>query len=374
MIAGAIGLAACGGEPRHVPPTVAPVPVAVARSHSEPLPEVYRASGTVRGKATITITSKSTGYVRAVHVVAGDRVTAGQKLIDLEANDVRAGVTRSRAELDHSIQARSEAESALAAARVDAELAKTTRDRVAKLLASGAVARQEYDEIDSKYRATLAQQQMAEARLRASASGIAVARAGVAEGEATLGYAHVVAPFAGRVVDRRVDAGALASPGMPLLVLDDEAALRVESAVDETRGADVHLGDPVTVDLGPPLGQVTGKVGEVVPNVDVRSRAFLVKIDLPAAASGLRPGAFARVSFHVGVRPRLVVPTRAITVNGALDRVFVVDRGVARLRMITRGEPAGAWTEVLTGLSAAETVVVDPPQELRDGSPVEVKS
>lgn len=338
------------------------------------MPETYRASGTVRGKATITITSKSTGYVRAVHVVAGDRVTAGQVLIDLEANDVRAGVTRSRAELDHAVQARAEAESALAAARVQAELAWTTHERDAKLLESGAITRQQYDEIDSKYRASVAQQQMAEARLRAASSSIAMARAGLAEGQATLGYSHVVAPFAGRVVDRRVDAGALASPGMPLLVLDDEASLRVESAVDETRGADIHIGDPVTVDLGPPHGQVIGKVGEVVPNVDVRSRAFLVKIDLPRAAAGLRPGAFARVSFHVGEQPRLVVPTTAISVNGALDRVFVVEKGVARLRMITRGDPQGSWTEVLTGLSPSETVVIDPPAELRDGSPVEVRS
>jgi RND family efflux transporter MFP subunit len=353
---------------------MAAVHVAVATAHAEPLPEIYRASGTVRGRATITVTSKAWGYVRAVHVVAGDRVTAGQVLVDLEANDVRAGVTRSRAELDHAVQARAEAESGLEAARVDAELAKTTRDRVTRLLSSGAITRQAYDEVESKYRASLAQQQMAEARLRAASSGIAVARAGLAEGQATLDYAHVVAPFAGRVVDRKVDAGALAAPGMPLLVLDDEAGLRVEAAVDESRGAEIHLGDPVTIELGTPGAAQVGAIGEIVPNVDVRSRAFLVKIDLPGAAHELRPGAFARVGFQVGVRPRLVVPATVITASGALDRVFVVDHGVARLRMITRGEAQGAWAEVLSGLAAGEAVVADPPRELRDGSPVEVRS
>jgi RND family efflux transporter MFP subunit len=349
------------------------VRVATATAHVEALPEIYRASGTVRGRATIAITSKAAGYVRAVHVVAGDRVVAGRVLVDLEANDVRAGVARSRAELEHATEAHAEAQGALEAARVQAELAAATRARVTTLLPAGAITRQDYDEIDSRYRASLAQQRMAEARLRAASSEIAAARAGLAEGQATLDYAHVVAPFTGRVVERRVDAGALAAPGMPLLVLDDEAALRVEAAVDESRGAEIHLGDHVTVELGTPAAQLAGAVGEIVPTVDVRARAFTVKIDLPGASAELRPGAFARVGFATGTRARLVVPSSAITSNGALDRVFVVERGVARLRMITRGETQGAWAEVLSGLAASEIVVVDPPRELRDGSTLEVR-
>lgn len=366
--------AGCGRSgPRHPPPGP-PVPVTIATAHDEPQPELYRASGTVRGRATVAITSKTSGYVRAVHVLAGDHVTAGQLLIELEADDVRAAVVRSRAELDHANQAQAEAAGAVEAARAAAELATTTRGRVGKLLASGATTRQEYDEVDGRYRASIAQQQMADARLRAAGAAIAAARAGVAEGQATLGYARVVAPFAGRVVERRVDPGALAAPGAPLLVLDDEAALRVEAAVDESRGAEIHLGDPVAVELGSPAVRLTGSIGEIVPSVDVHARAFAVKIDLQAAPAGLRSGAFARVAFRVGLRPRLVVPSSAISASGALDRVFVVERGVARLRMITRGEVQDGWTEVLTGLSASEVVVVAPPRELRDGSPVEVRS
>jgi len=370
-IALALAIAACRSpETREARPAGPPVAVASAIAHEEPLAELYLASGTVRGRTTITLTSKTAGYVRAVAVHAGDHVTAGQVLVDLEANDVRAGLSRGRAELDHATESRAEAASAVEAARVAAQLASTTRDRAAKLFAGGAITRQEYDEAESKAAGTKAQLAMAEARLRAAGSGIDVARAGLAETQATLDYARVVAPFTGRVVERLTDPGALASAGTALLVLDDEASLRVEVSVEESRGAALHLGDPVTVTVG--TTALTGTIGELSPSVDVRSRGFIAKIDL-AGKPDLRPGTFARVAFRVGDRPRLVVPTSAISVAGALDRVFVIDHGLARLRMITTGEAQGPWTEVLSGLSAQEQVVIDPPLALRDASPIEAK-
>ncbi len=335
-----------------------------------PLPVFYRASGTVRGRTTITLTSKTSGYVRAIHVRSGDTVAAGQLLVELEANDTRAGVGRQRAELAQAMDAQAEAQSALEAAKATAELAKISRDRTAKLFAEGAVTRQAMDEADAQARTTAAQLSAAQARVRGAGSSIDVARASLAEGQATLDYARVTAPFAGRVVERRVDPGALASPGLPLLVLDDGGSLRVEVPVEESRAAAIHMGDPVSVEIGPQ--QVSGTVGEIVPNVDVASRAFLVKVDLPASVGAIPPGTFARVGFANGTRSKLVVPTTAITSFGALDRVVTIDSGIARLRMITRGDVQDGWTEVLSGLAAGEPVVVDPTR-VRDGVPVEVK-
>ncbi len=363
--------AACGHPDHAVDPPGPPVAVTAAPAHAESLPDLYRASGTVRGHTTIALTSKVAGYVRAVSVRAGDAVTAGQLLVQLEANDARAGVGRQRAELAHSLDGRAEAASAVEAARATAELARTSRDRVAKLFETGAVTRQALDEADAQARSADAQLAAAEARLRGAGSAIDVARATLAQGEVSLDYARVVAPFPGRVVERRVEPGALASPGMTLLVLDDGDRPRVETNVEESRAAAIHVGDAATVEIG--LGPtLTGTVGEIVPSVDVASRTFLVKVDLPASERAVRPGTYARVSFAIGTRPRLVVPTTAVTSLGALDRVFVVDGGRARLRMITLGEVRGSWTEVLSGLAPGEQVVTQP-TSLRDGASVEVR-
>ena len=163
VLAGVFAAAACSAHDHPAEVAAAPVAVTVQPAHDESLPVVYRASGTVRGRSTIVLISRVAGYVRAVHVRSGDAVTAGQLLVELEANDTRAGVGRQRAELAHATDLRAEAASAVEAARAAAGLATASRDRVVKLTASGAVTRQALDEADAQARATAAQLDAAEA-------------------------------------------------------------------------------------------------------------------------------------------------------------------------------------------------------------------
>ncbi|MEO8798348.1 MAG: efflux RND transporter periplasmic adaptor subunit, partial [Polyangiaceae bacterium] len=232
---------------------------------------------------------------------------------------------------------------------------------------------QQYDDAEARARAAEADRQVAESRVRRVGSRIDEAKAMLGESEVMLGYAGISAPFAGRVLERRVDPGVLATPGMPLLVLADEGTLRVETAVEESRANDVKIGDAATIEIAALPASVVGTVSEIVPNVDVASRAFTVKLDLPTDAGPVRAGTFARVGFDTGARSRLVVPVTAIDPYGALDRVFVVENGHARIRMITHGYSSGPWTEILSGLAAGEAVVASPPPTLRDGAPVEAR-
>lgn len=363
-------LSACGhAENRHgnIEPAE-PIAVPSAPARVDTFDALYRASGTVRGRNTAVLTSKAAGYIRSVRVKPGDHVVAGQLLAVLEANDVEASVRRARAGLEQAIEARSEAENGLKSAEAAAALARTTQSRTATLYADRAVPQQEFDAAEARARGASAQEEMAQARLRSTASRIDQAKAEVSEAQATLDYARITSPFTGRVLERKVDAGNLASPGMPLLVIGEEGKLRVEASVDESHVSNVSLGDVATVEIDALPAPLHGTVGEIVPSVDVASRAFLVKVDLPAELAALRPGMFARVSFRVGSHKDLVVPTTAITSIGALDRIFVVEGDRARLRMVTLGEVQGASTEVLSGLAAGERVVTMPPSALRDGA------
>jgi RND family efflux transporter MFP subunit len=372
LIASTVLVAGCGHpEVRQHEPDVPPITVRLATAHEENLDTLYRASGTVRGLSTAILTSKTTGYVRTVDVKPGDRVRAGQILAVLEANDSAATVRRARAGFDQSMESRVEAESGLRSAQAALRIAKSTHERVAALYASHAIPEQEFDETDARLRGAMAQEAMAQARLRSSSARIDQAKAEVGEAQATLDYARITAPFAGQIIERRIDPGNLASPGMPLLVVEQEGKLRVEAAVEESRVATVALGDAAIVEVEALGHPVEGTVGEVVPSVDVASRAFLVKVDLqapPERLVGLRPGMFARVSFRVGLRPRLVVPTSAISTNGALDRVFATDGDRLRLRMVTLGESQGPWTCVLSGLGKGDRVALTAAAEIRDGA------
>lgn len=132
-------LGACRAtETHHPPPDAAVETVRTAEAHEEELPLIHRTSGTVRGRNTTVVTSKTMGYVRDVRVRPGDLVKAGEPLVDLEANDVRASVARAHAALGQSNEAKAEAESALAASRAAARVAKTSFDRAGQLLADKA--------------------------------------------------------------------------------------------------------------------------------------------------------------------------------------------------------------------------------------------
>lgn len=111
-------------------------------------------------------------------------------------------------------------------------------------------------------------------------------------------------------------------------------------------------------------GTLTGRVDEVSRAVDVDARTFLVKVTLPAAA-GLRSGLFGRMRVAGPSQSGLLVPEGAVVKRGQMSSVFVVEGGVARIRLV---ELHGR--EVLAGLVEGERVVVVPPPALTDGRKV----
>jgi hypothetical protein len=132
---------------------------------------------------------------------------------------------------------------------------------------------------------------------------------------------------------------------------------------------------PVTVRLEAARGpvDVSGRVFEVARAIDADSRAFLVTIALPAA-DAIRPGVFARAYLPGPARRTLRIPDTAVVRRGQLTIVFVVDRGKARLRLVSIGSSVSSQTEVLAGLSDGEAVVMAPPPTLRDGTPLTVRN
>lgn len=339
----------------------------------EPRPTVYRATGSVRGRTTAVITSKISGYVRSVPVRAGDSVTAGQTLAVLDSDALEANVRRARAGLRQSTEGRDEAQNAVTGAIAEARLADVNFARARNLFSERAMTRQEYDETATRQQRAASSRAAAVARLHRAQAGIDQAQAELSAAEAELADARIVAPFAGRVIERRVDPGSMATPGQPLLIVDQRGALRVEASVEESQAAHVHVGDAAEVTLEDVPRPVAGRVSEVVPAIDPASRAFVVKVDLPANADGeLRPGMFARVDFRTGTTRALRIPATAVLPAGALDRVFVIDAGRARLRLVTVGERSGDGVDVLSGLDEGDVVITAPPAGLRDGQPVEV--
>jgi len=185
-------------------------------------------------------------------------------------------------------------------------------------------------------------------------------------------YARIAAPFAGVVTARPVEPGILAAPGAPLLTIEREGDYRLEAPVDESKIAAVKAGQKVEVSLEALDRRLTARVSEIVPAVDASSRAYTVKIDLPAAPN-LRSGMFGRAWFPLGTRKLMAIPAAAKVERGQLQSVFVIEDGAARGRLITTGTRFENAEEVLSGLSEGEKVIAPVPTGLMDGARVEVR-
>lgn len=369
-------LAACAGAPETPAQTPAPQPVKVrvAAVQEQGVDVNYVTTATIRGKSTALITSKAMGHVEKLHVDAGDDVERGELLVELDARDARAGRAQALAAAAQAKAAIKRAESDLKAARVQRDMAELTWERMRKLGEQGAVTDQQRDQAESALDGARAREQVAEAALHAAESQLNQARANQEMAAAHLDYREVRAPFAGRVVQKMVDVGDLAAPGAPLLKLEDVDRLRAEAIVDESQAGRIEVGQKAHVTVDATGGEIEGTVGEIVPAVDEATRAFVVKVDIPqdAQVAHIQPGMFARVKFPVGAADRLMVPTSAVSRRGSLERIFVHSEGLARLRLVTTGDTRNGETEILSGLSPGEEIILDPAPVLADATSVEV--
>jgi RND family efflux transporter MFP subunit len=286
--------------------------------------------GTVRAKLHSVIEAKVSGKIDRMIGVPGRTVRRGELLASIEAREVQA-------RLDQALAVRQQAEGDL--------------KRDASLLEQNILAQSQYDAQQSRFR---------------------VADAAVNEAETLLGYTKVEAPFDGTITRKLADVGDLAAPGKPLLEMEDSRTLRLEADVPEAVVGTLTLGDRLPVRIAAMPADLEGVVSEIAPTSDPGSRTFVVKLDLPAGP-GLRAGQFGRVAMAVGGTSALRIPASAVVVRGQMELVFVVGDGKARLRIVKTGKRVGDDVELISGVEAGETLVVENASALVDGQPLQLR-
>lgn len=335
------------------PPASAMKPVSVGSAVIEERqqPEWGEFHGFVRSRNKVDVIAQIMGRVKAVHVQSGQKVAAGDLLVELDSDEWKAKLTA--------------AESRVAAAEAVEVEAGQFLSRVQTLFPQGAATREDLD--------------TAIARQKSARAAVEAARAQVKESREYLSYAEVRSPIRGIVVDKRVNPGDFSVPGLAggqgfasgatLMTIYDPDALWFEGAIPERYAPSVKVGSQARLVLGPSQSEVEGRFVEVVPGIDDVARTFIGRIDLPAS-SDLKLGMFGRVRVPTGERVMVEAPARAVVARGQLDTVFVVESGHARLRLVRTGRPTERGVEILSGLKSGERVILKPPQSLRDGDPV----
>lgn len=378
-----LAVISCSRKPEPEQPTAILSGLKIEVLKTLPVDDHYEAVGTVRAKNSSVVAAKVMGNIVALHVREGDTVRAGQTLIEIDNRDAGIQLQKTQAgmrevqdsleEGDRSIRA---AESARAAAQANETLAKSTFKRYEMLFERRSVSPQEFDEVRTKYEVAKAESERADRLLQASIARqkqmkarIDQAKADVANARVYVGYSRIASPIDGVVVSRQADVGYMAMPGMPLLTIENSSRYQLHASVEESQLGKIRLHDQSQVTLEALDKELLGTVEEIVPAADPATRSYIVKIGLlNTDSTQFRSGLYGKARFIIGQRNILAIPQTAVTQQGQLVGVFVVDQsGVARLRLVKTGRVVGDRVEVLSGLNEGEEIIAEGVTSLRDG-------
>lgn len=299
----------------------------------------YVLDGVVQAVRQSTVSAQAAGRIASFGVKAGDKVRAGQVLATIDDRDTQAGLQRAQAQVSQT----------------DADLrnAKAQLERTRDLQTQGFVSRAALDTANAQYQSALALRAQADAGARQS---------GIAQG-----YTRVAAPMDGWVLQTFAQAGDLAVPGTPLLVVYAPQPLRAVVQVPASRTQLVREAKQTAILAGAGTGTTQSMVPLnrlEVPSSDPVSQTTEWRMDLPAKESAaLLPGQQVQVKFAFdGSSPhfRLLVPASAVVRRNELSAVYVLANQHFVLRSVRLGADLGSQgLEVLAGLHAGEWIATD---------------
>jgi multidrug efflux pump subunit AcrA (membrane-fusion protein) len=338
--------------------------------------------GTLAAVDQVTISSEADGKVRRIRADLGDRVAAGQVLIELDSERQQYTLEQQQAAL-----ARSLAQYGATDPKNLPEFEKTPD--VQKANADLVLATQAFDRANELFKRTLISQQAlddARAALQSARATYDAAlqnaknlRASIHASEATMKLAgrqlrdtEIRAPFDGYVEKRLVNLGELVRAQMPVMAVVRLNPLKVVAEIPEKLSPWITDGRPVELRVDAYQGRTfTGKVTRISPAVNAATRAFPFEALVPNADAALKPGTFARVHVEIGkVDDVLTLPYAAIQYRYGVNRVFVVEGNTLAVRELTVGERLGDRIEITSGVKPGERVAVTDVDTLTEGLPV----
>jgi len=338
--------------------------------------------GTLAAVDQVTISSETDGKVSRILADLGDRVRAGQPLVQVDQEKQQYNVEQQKATL-----ARALAQYGAADPEHLPEIEKTPD--VQKASADLRQAKQAYDRTNELFKRSLVPQQMlddAAATLQAKQAGYDLSlqgaknlRASIQASEASMKLAdrqlrdtEIRAPFDGYVEKRLVNLGELVKTQMPVMSVVRIDPLKVVAEIPEKLAPWIHQGQPVELHVDAfPDKTFTGKVSRISPAVNTSTRAFPFEALAPNQDGVLKPGTFARVHIESGkVDDVLSLPAAVLQYRYGVNRVFVIDGDKLTAHELKIGERMGDRVEILTGVNAGDRVAANDIDKLTDGMKV----
>lgn len=362
VIAAFLLLAACSKKenPSEVKASTPPpkIGVTVALAESRQIDRIVHVTGSLAPDETTTVSTEVPGRISAVHVDFGSYVKKGQLLAELQTTEATLNVERARANLAQALarvglnpnQVTERPDSTPAIRQAEAQMldARSKYENAKKLVASGDIAKERFEEIEKAYQARQAGLDSIRDDLRMQLATIQALRAEVGIQEKRLRDTRVYAPFDGQVSERKIAPGQYNKENTPFFTIVKNYPLRLRVDIPETAVMAVRPGSEVSFRTDAVPGAVfKAVVREINPSLDAHSRSLSVEARLSASDPRLKPGMFVQVQLVAAhAVDAVMVPKAALLEVAGLTKVFTVRDGKAVEHRITPGTVDGGFIEV----------------------------
>ncbi len=308
--------------------------------------KIYSFSGTISSLKKSTLSTRIMGQIGEVLVKEGDNVDKGQLLVSIRSKDISAR--------------KSQVEANIIAAKAAYVNAEKDLERVTNLYETKSATKKELDDISTHYKMTKAQ--------------LEAAKKAKEQVEETLAYANIRAPYSGVITQRFVDAGDMANPGMPLIAIEAPGKFEVITRIPESEVNIIEKNDTVQVMLKNSDEVLSGTVSHISPSSRFSGSQYDARILLNPTSKQvkmIRSGMFANIMLPKGTVKKILVENNLIINRGQLTGIWTVgETGSALLRWVRLGKKYANQTEVLSGLSDGDKLIVKSDDRLFDGLPL----
>lgn len=380
-----VGCSRPGASVPVTPPDAAtqtPREVRVATAEEIGWERSLRVTGELAEYEAATLSTKVAGRVAELAVDFGSRVKRGDPIATIEARDYELRVQQAEAALaaarallglaPEGDDERVEPASTAVVRKARAELDDALREnrRLVELQKSGVSAQAELDASSARLAQAESGLQDAGELVQNRVALVAQRRAELALARQQLADTRIVAPFDGVVLARSVGTGDYLVVGAEVARLVRDDPLRLRLSVREVDAPQIAVGQLVRITLDGFATPFEGHVARLSPVLDPRTRVLAVECELQNSDARLRPGSFARAEIVVEPRARaLSIPLEALVTFAGIDKVIVLDHGVAKETRIVVGRRRDDRIEVLSGLAPGAQVVLAP-GGLQTGAPL----
>jgi membrane fusion protein (multidrug efflux system) len=299
---------------------------------TQPLNAGFDVNGTVLPNEETTLMSEISGRVVAIHFNEGETVQQGTLLVKLFDGDLQAQLNKLKAQLSN---------------------AEIQIQRQSELLKVNGVSQQDYD-------GTVLQRD--------------VLKADIAMTEAQISKTEIRAPYTGTLGLRRVSPGMMVAPSTAIVTIRDTRSMKLDFSIPENMGASIQSGDTVNFTVYPNPEKFKAVVYATEQSVNAGNLNIQIRAKISEQNTRLLTGSSAQVTLGKISSNSLAIPTKAVVPMARTKTAIVVRGGKATSVDITTGFRTAEYIEVLSGLTAGDTVITTGLQFVRPGVAVKLKS